>query len=455
MAWYRLAAGAVALVMTVPASVAAQPAAGAEFQVNVHTTSYQEWAAVASDADGDFVVVWSSDNQEGGFSVGVFGRRYSSAGVAQGGDFQVNTYTTNDQTFAAVDMDADGDFVVAWGSDGQDGSDDAVIGRRYNSAGVAQGGEFQVNTYTTAFQGSPAVATDTNGNFVVVWTSQFQDGSAGVFGRLYNSAGAAQSGEFQVNTYTSGDQQAPAVDMDADGDFVVVWQSGSIGVSQDGSRTGVFGRRFNSAGVAQGSEFQANTYTTDYQWVPAVAMDADGDFVVMWSSTPVFNTGQDGSSVGVFARRYSSAGVAQGGEFQVNTYTTGAQGGYALATDSDGDFVVAWSSYGQDGSYGGIFAQRYDSAGVAQGGEFQVNTYTTDYQRYPAMAMDAGGDFVVVWQSYGQDGSYDGIFGQRFATPAPPGVPVLTSQGWLLFAALMSLAMLWSHRRRSWLRAGG
>jgi hypothetical protein len=34
--------------------------------------------------------------------------------------------------------------------------------------------------------------------------------------------------------------------------------------------------------TAVGSEFQVNTYATGWQHEPAVAVDADGDFVVVW-----------------------------------------------------------------------------------------------------------------------------------------------------------------------------
>ncbi len=56
------------------------------------------------------------------------------------------------------------------------------------------------------------------------------------------------------------------------------------------------------------------------------------------------------------------------------------------------------------------------------GPQLQINTYTTSAQRNPAVASDAAGNFVVVWESY-QDGSYQGIFGQRydvFGTPQGP-----------------------------------
>jgi hypothetical protein len=68
--------------------------------------------------------------------------------------------------------------------------------------------------------------------------------------------------------------------MDADGDFVVVWHSlGSGGT--DTSDFSVQGQRYDAAGSAQGSQFQVNTYTTNVQFAPSVAMDADGDFVVV------------------------------------------------------------------------------------------------------------------------------------------------------------------------------
>jgi hypothetical protein len=99
---------------------------------------------------------------------------------------------------------------------------------------------------------------------------------------------------------------------------------------------------------------------------------------------------------------------AVGTEFKVNTYTTLAQStntnsqGGSIAMDADGDFVVTWSSNGQDAilSYG-VYAQRYNAAGVKQGGEFRVNTTTTGTQKFSTVAMDADGDFVVTWSSQG------------------------------------------------------
>ncbi|MFC1787327.1 hypothetical protein ACFLY8_04785, partial [Halobacteriota archaeon] len=98
------------------------------------------------------------------------------------------------------------------------------------------------------------------------------------------------------------------------------------------------------------------------------------------------------------------------------TYTTYEQMYPSVAMDADGDFVIVWMSYDQDGSYGGIYAQMYDSSGSAVDSEFQVNTYTYNSQDRPSVAMDAYGDFVITWESYGQDGSHWGIYAQMYGT---------------------------------------
>jgi len=53
------------------------------------------------------------------------------------------------------------------------------------------------------------------------------------------------------------------------------------------------------------------------------------------------------------------------------------------------------------------------------GPEFRVNTYTTSYQSWPAVASDSSGNFVVVWESNFQDGSNSGVFGQRYNMMVP------------------------------------
>lgn len=386
-------------------SAASAQLLGPEFQVNSYETGYQEFPAVAADAVGNFVVVWRNTCAYCAVA-GIFGRRMDATGAPAGAEFQVNTYTTNVQGSPAVSADALGNFVVVWASQ-IDGAQLGVSGRRFDAAAVPQGGEFQVNSFTTSDQRSPAIATDGSGNFVVVWLSYGQDGNAlGVFGQRFSSSGSSLGLEFQVNSFTTSPQFVPSVAANAAGDFVVVWPS----LGQDGNGWGAFGQRFNSAGVPQGLEFQVNSYTTGDQLYPKVASDAGGAFVVAWQSVP-----QDGGNWGVFGQRFNAAGLPQGTEFQVNSYTTNVQYRPAVAADAVGNFVVTWDSKAQDGSFDGIFGRRFSSSGVALGSDFQINAFTSGAQQLPVVAADGTGNFVVAWESF-HDGSYTGVFGRQLRT---------------------------------------
>lgn len=399
----RWAAGICILVAP---AVWAQGPAGPEFPVNVYTTNAQRAAALASDGSGNFVVAWESENQDGG-GFGVFARRFGASGAPQGAEFQVNTTTLDLQYDAAVAMSPSGRFVVVWTSMGQDAPGDrGIFGRRFDAEGAPLGDEFPVNGYTTGDQWFPDVAADAAGNFVVVWASLNQDGSGqGIFGRRYNAGGGALGGEFQVNTYTPGNQFNPAVASRPGGGFVVVWRSNG----QDGSVYGIFGQRYDAAGAPEGGEFRVNTYTSNNQRDARVGVDASGNFVVAWQDVT-----QDGNAYGVFAQRYDAFGATVGGEFRVNTYTTGYQGRIDLAAEPGGGFMVAWHSSDQDGDGLGVFGQQYDAAAAPAGGEFRVNGVTTDLQRNPAVAAIADGDFVVAWHSRYQDGGHYGIFARRY-----------------------------------------
>lgn len=327
-----------------------------------------------------------------------------AAGTAVGNEFKANTTVANAQQNPAVASDASGNSVMVWASTGQDGSGYGIYGQRYDATGAAVGSEFQVNT-TTGDQAHPTVAMDAAGNFLVAWQSPDIDNN-GIVGRRYNSSGTAVSAEFAVDTNNIGDQTMPRAAMSADGLFVVVWQS----TFQDGSGYSVQAKSFDASGTAQGAEFRVNTTTTGDQKAPDVVMDGAGDFTVVWQSF------QDGSGFGVYARRYDSTGSPVSGEFQINTTTLGDQIDPHIAMETAGDFVVTWGSNNGDTGYG-IYAQYYqDGGGSPSGmGEFHVNTTTGGTVEKPDVAMSATGDFTIAWQSDGQDGSGMGIYAQRYS----------------------------------------
>jgi hypothetical protein len=220
---------------------------------------------------------------------------------------------------------------------------------------------------------------------------------------------------FQVNTYTTHEQRGAAVAMASSGAFIVAWEGFG---QQGGGDFQLFGQRFASSGAAQGPEFQINQYTTtSTQTNVSVAMASNGSFVAVWQSFG----GQDGYEVGTFARRFDASGAPLAAEFQVNTYTAGLEGNPAIAVDGDGDFVIVWDSYAQDGSFGGVFGQRFASSGARIGGEFQVTAYTLGAQYFPAVGAAGDGNFVVVWSDKSRDGDGYGVFGRLWSPMGPAG----------------------------------
>jgi hypothetical protein len=179
-------------------------------------------------------------------------------------------------------------------------------------------------------------------------------------------------------------------------------------------------QRYASSGAELGVPTRVSSEAQTERF-PAVRHDSSGGFVVAWQR---YNG--DGSSLGVFARPFASDGSPIAGELQVNQYTNANQYKASVAVGQSGQFLVVWESYAQDGSNAGIFLRRFASDGTALGDDFQVNHFTSYAQKVPRIASDRADNFVVVWHSLAQDGYLYGVFGRSFRLtttvgPAPGG----------------------------------
>ena len=276
------------------------------------------------------------------------------------------------------------------------------------------------------------VAMDATGDFVVAWKG-YNPGThdTEIYAQRYASGGAPLGSAIQVNSDTSGFQGSLSVAMDAAGDFVVVWESDDQASPTSGYD--VYAQLYASNGTTLGSNFLVNSYTSGNQRDPSVAMDAAGDFVVAWESD---DQASPTSGYDVYAERYASNGAPLGSAFLVNSYTSGFQGDPSVAMDAAGDFVVAWESDDQASPTSGddVYAERYASNGAPLGSIFLVNTNTSTNQGIPSVAMDATGDFVVTWKGYNaQSMNTFESYAQRYAADGSAQgtnflVPPFTSQ---------------------------
>jgi hypothetical protein len=412
-----LIAYSVLLILTT-AAIAQDPIpVGSEFEISTTVGYDGQWPHVSMGSEGQFVVVW--DNQY----TRVRGQRFASDGSPVGANFFVNSTLAARQVFARVAMGPTGNFTVVWQGgnhlfDGQDGSLGGVMLQRFDSDGNTIGAEFTVNSYTSGNQSSITVSAASSGEFVVVWTSPESTGpdtDASIQGQRFSSNGSPLGLEFQLNSYTTGNQVFPRIDHAPNGEFVVVWGSaGSPG--DDNYEFSVVGRRFEANGAPIGSDFQVNSGTFGSQISADVAVGPAGEFMVAWGN----------GNASIQAQRFHSDATPQGSQFQVDSYAPSLLLRYPnISSTTDGDFLVTWSSGhfsdpGPDGSRFTVAAQlfaRDDGMLVGDGrlgGEIVVNTTTALTQWRSAVSGGPDGIFTVVWRD---DLSAGGNRGQRLLSP--------------------------------------
>ncbi|MCB1746540.1 MAG: hypothetical protein KDK06_05150, partial [Gammaproteobacteria bacterium] len=336
---------------------------GVELQVNAFPVGNQTEPAVSQLDDGGWVVTWTDTAGLDGSGQGVFQQRYAADGSTVGVQTLVNTSTSSAQNGSAVTGLASGGWVVTWNN----ASD--TYAQIYDAAGVAVGTEFRVNTTLGNSQYDASVAALSGGGFVVTWSDDNgTDGNGtGVFMQRFNDAGVAQGVETRVNVEVSSTQDDSAVVGLTGGGYVVVWTSVTSGTAGDGRSYGVFARVYDAAGVAQTGEIPVNVETSSDQWQPAVTATADGGFTVVWSSWTSAGAG-DGNAYGIIARSFDASGAALGGETVVNQEISGYQTNPSVAAFADGRWVAVWESATSgtagDGSGSGVFQRQFGDPGL-------------------------------------------------------------------------------------------
>lgn len=254
-----------------------------DLQINTYTNGHQRTPVITSCTSGAVAISWSSTRQDGD-KQGIYARLVRSlTGEFITKPFRVNEFTQNNQRNPAIAGLSNGNFVVVWVSENQGVSDPFatradLYGRIFTIGGTAVGHEFRINT-TTNLCGTPSVAGTPDG-FTVVWSHRDEvlTNSWDVRGRNFTLAGAPSGPPFSINTTTYGDQFAPKISS-LGAQQLVVWTAWG----QDGSWDGIVGRLL-TRGNPNGGEFRINSRTISRQREPMVASDRNGRFLAVWSS---------------------------------------------------------------------------------------------------------------------------------------------------------------------------
>jgi hypothetical protein len=217
-----------------------------------------------------------------------------------------------------------------------------------------------------------------------------------ILARAFGVDGLTVGEELQVNTTGAKSQSRPVV-AGGPNRFVVVWES----LGEDGSLDGVYARLLDGSGFPLANPFAVNVTTASYQRTPAVAMRPDGQFAVVWSGyNPL-----PGLQTEVYLRIFDKDAGQLAGEMIVNETVAAAQDQPAVAPSPTGqEWVVAWESVGQDGSGTGIYMRKVSSSGALLSEEIMVNETASGDQQRPSVAISGdGASLAICWETSGQD----------------------------------------------------
>ncbi len=388
-----------------------------EFVVNTYMDSTQRDPQIAAMPSGEYMIAWTSINQASPESKGdIYFQLFDSNNNKFLPETMFNTDSRGNQEKPSLAVNKDGIYVAAWQSFTNLDSAYDIKARVYSPIFSSITTEFVVNTTIVNSQADPDVDIFDDGSFVVVWDSWDQDGSdRGVYAQIYKNRFEKLGSEFLVNTTTAYSQAKPAVKYFPNGNFIVVWESWKQDNPSEAGY-GVFAQIFDKDGNKIGNEFQVNSYATDYQWFADVETFDDNSFAVTWCSWE-----QDGSDGGIYAQRFNSNAVKVGGEILINKSTPQYQWLSRIVKTSGKNFAVVWSSWKQDGSREGIYASLFDENGIRKTFETQANDYSASYQWEPDVIAKSENELLVVWASWGKYGKDYDIIGRQIKLSEPQG----------------------------------
>lgn len=215
----------------------------------------------------------------------------------------------------------------------------------------------------------------------------------------------------QTASTSHGDGFEPELAVNGNGQRAEVWTSYGFA----GDAVGIAIQLYDTGGFPIGDKFLVNTTLTSNQIHPDIAalVSATPDYVVTWSSD-----GQDGSGLGVYMQRINrDTGSPIGAETLVNTATTGNQYNASVTGLSDGGWLVVWEEAVSTPTH--IKAQRYDAAGNTVGGEQSINNVAHEGYEANALLL-ANGNYLVHWTSTSLDGFNSGIAARLFNAAGTP-----------------------------------
>jgi len=376
-------------------------AVSAPFLVNTSVAYTQRNSDIAATPDGGFVVVFGSAGAEpsGDGDANILIQRFDENGTKVGAAVRVNSFAWGNQEYPQIVALTGGGYMVSWMSENQDGAAGGIFAQRLDANLRPLGPEFQVNNDGAGDQNRVEMAALPSGGVVFTWSATNVDGSGyGIVSKVYNPSTTApvidardillgvgkewSAGALVHHVQPQGAGHMPA----ALTQYEFIDTNAAAGSGH-----------FELNGIVQAANNTISVSATDLHRLKFVAGTGDTvDAISVRASDGVRWSAWDNAQ----ARTVTPAGtLLAGGEQVINEYGTSGQTMPAMAILADGGHVITWTSDGQDGSSTGVYARRFDKDGHGIGGEFLVNTLTAERQDSPFVTALPDGGYLIVWET--------------------------------------------------------
>ena len=279
-----------------------------------------------------------------------------------------------------------------------------------------------INSDPKGEQLNPAIAMHRQtGTLVAVWEddSSDKDGKAtagdkkdqnhhDIMARIFYGGGCEKVKQFTVNVNTDGDQMTPSVAMDKNGNFVVVWADDLDG----NGMYQIYMRGFDETGKERFKTAVVNSKDTGQQRNPSIAMAPDGHFVVAWE-----DESDNAATPQIFVRGFNADGQQAFADRNVDKLA-GVNHRPRIAMADDHSFVVTWEAADSaDGDFQ-VMAKGFKADGTDRYNKFTVNGTNVGPQRNPSIGMNADGVFYI---AYEDDADQNGVFRVKIVGYNPDG----------------------------------
>ncbi|MBQ9815861.1 MAG: metallophosphoesterase [Proteobacteria bacterium] len=272
-----------------------------------------------------------------------------------------------------------------------------------------------INQNSAGDQSHSSVAANDKGNIVFVWEddSDDKDGvSHDIYGRVFQPGGCAQTGNIVINAETKGDQSEPDVAMDKDGNFVVVWTDDS---DNNGS-TEVWMRGFKPDGTERWGRKAVNTVPKNNQRDAHIAMAADGTFAVSWTDE---RASKDNPQIWV--RGFNANGTERFAERPIVDGAFGKRIHSDIFMDDSKNIAVTWQDDKDGNDWFEIYMRLLSADGKDKTNVLKVNSDPNGQQLFPSIGGKRDGSgFIVSWADYPKDNSNASIKARKFDAAGQP-----------------------------------